>query len=47
MLGALIGGVIGLAVAKAIAAALFWTNTGDGRVAFLDSSCSWCCRISG
>jgi uncharacterized protein YacL len=39
MLGALIGGVTGLAVAKAIAAALtLWTNSlSDGRVAFLDS----------
>lgn len=37
MLGALIGGVLGLAVAKAIGAALFWANTGDVRVAFLNS----------
>src|SRR5688572_27743900 len=37
MLGALIGGAIGLGLAATIAAALSWANLGDGRVAFLDS----------
>lgn len=37
MLGALLGGVIGLAVAKAIGAALYWADSGDRRVAFLNS----------
>ena len=35
MLGAMIGGAVGLAAAKTISAALFWTNTGDQRIAFL------------
>jgi len=38
MLGALIGGVIGLAIAKTIEAALAWTDGTDGRVAFLRST---------
>ena len=37
LLGALIGGVIGLAIAKTIEAALAWTDSNDGRVAFLRS----------
>jgi uncharacterized protein YacL len=35
MLGALIGGAIGLALARMLVAALFWAGTGDPRVAFL------------
>jgi uncharacterized protein YacL len=35
MLGAMIGGAIGLAVAKMLGTALFWTNPDDERVAFL------------
>lgn len=37
LLGALIGGAIGLGLAKAIGAALFWANTTDPRVVFLHS----------
>jgi uncharacterized protein YacL len=37
LLGALIGGAIGLGLAKTIGAALFWANTGDQRVVFLHS----------
>lgn len=37
MFGALIGGAIGLALAKGIGAALFWADPGDQRVAFLHS----------
>jgi uncharacterized protein YacL len=37
LLGALIGGGIGLAIAKTIGAALFWANTADPRVVFLHS----------
>src|SRR5688500_6489511 len=37
MLGALIGGAIGLGAAKTIGAALYWANLGDGRVVFLHS----------
>jgi uncharacterized protein YacL len=35
--GALIGGAIGLAMARGIGAGLFWANTGDRRVEFLHS----------
>jgi uncharacterized protein YacL len=35
--GALIGGTIGLAMARGIGAGLFWANTGDRRVEFLHS----------
>ena len=35
MLGAMIGGAVGLATAKTIGAALFWANAGDGRIVFL------------
>jgi uncharacterized protein YacL len=35
LLGALIGGAIGLGLAKTIGAALFWANTTDPRVVFL------------
>jgi uncharacterized protein YacL len=35
MLGALLGGAVGLAMAKGIGAAVFWADPGDGRVAFL------------
>ncbi|MEO8680447.1 MAG: PIN domain-containing protein [Vicinamibacterales bacterium] len=37
MLGALIGGAVGLVLAKGIGAALFWVDPGDQRVAFLHS----------
>jgi uncharacterized protein YacL len=37
MLGALIGGAVGLGAAKTIGAALYWANLGDGRVVFLHS----------
>jgi uncharacterized protein YacL len=37
LLGALVGGAIGLAAAKTIGAALYWANLGDGRVVFLHS----------
>jgi uncharacterized protein YacL len=37
LLGALIGGGIGLGIAKTIGAALFWANTADPRVVFLHS----------
>jgi uncharacterized protein YacL len=37
MLGALIGGAIGLGLAKTIGAALFWADTTDSRVVFLHS----------
>jgi uncharacterized protein YacL len=37
LLGALLGGVIGLGIAKTIEAALAWTDSTDGRVAFLRS----------
>ena len=35
MLGALLGGAVGLLLAKGIGAALFWVDPGDQRVAFL------------
>jgi uncharacterized protein YacL len=37
MLGALLGGALGLLLAKGISAALFWIDHGDQRVAFLHS----------
>jgi uncharacterized protein YacL len=37
LLGALIGGAIGLGLAKTIGAALFWADTTDARVVFLHS----------
>ena len=37
LLGALIGGAIGLGMAKTIGAALFWADTTDNRVLFLHS----------
>jgi len=37
LLGALIGGAIGLGLSKTIGAALFWANTFDPRVVFLHS----------
>jgi uncharacterized protein YacL len=37
LLGALIGGAIGLGLAKTIGAALFWADTGDNRIVFLHS----------
>jgi uncharacterized protein YacL len=37
MLGAMLGGGIGLVLAKGIGAALFWVDPGDQRVAFLHS----------
>jgi uncharacterized protein YacL len=38
LLGALVGGAVGLLVARTIESALFWTNPGSGRVAFLHSA---------
>jgi uncharacterized protein YacL len=35
MLGALLGGAIGLGAAKVLGDALYWANLGDGRVVFL------------
>ncbi|HEX7088457.1 MAG TPA: PIN domain-containing protein [Vicinamibacterales bacterium] len=35
MLGAMLGGALGLVAAKALGAALFWANPSDDRVAFL------------
>ena len=37
LLGALIGGAIGLGLAKTIGAALFWADAGDRRIVFLHS----------
>jgi len=37
VLGALVGGAVGLAAAKTLGAALYWANLGDGRVVFLHS----------
>jgi len=37
LVGALLGGAIGLLAAKTIGAALYWANLGDGRVVFLHS----------
>ncbi len=37
MLGAMLGGALGLVAAKALGAALFWANPSDDRVAFLHS----------
>jgi uncharacterized protein YacL len=37
VLGALVGGTIGLAIARAIGLGLFWANSGDRRVEFLHS----------
>jgi uncharacterized protein YacL len=37
LLGALIGGAVGLGLAKTIGAALFWADTADRRVVFLHS----------
>jgi uncharacterized protein YacL len=37
LLGALIGGAIGLALAKTVGAALYWANLGSGRVVFMHS----------
>jgi uncharacterized protein YacL len=37
LLGALLGGAVGLGAAKTIGAALYWANLGDGRVVFLHS----------
>jgi len=37
LLGALIGGAIGLGLAKTIGAALFWADNGDRRIVFLHS----------
>ena len=37
MLGALLGGAIGLGAAYTIGGALYWANLGDGRVVFLHS----------
>src|SRR4051794_27281793 len=37
VLGSLLGGCIGLAIAKAIGSGLFWANATDGRIVFLYS----------
>jgi uncharacterized protein YacL len=37
LIGALLGGAIGLGAAKTIGAALYWADLGDGRVVFLHS----------
>ena len=37
LFGALIGGTLGLVIARTIGSALFWADTGDSRVAFLHS----------
>ena len=37
LLGAVLGGAVGLVLAKGISAALFWVDAGDQRVAFLHS----------
>src|SRR4051812_22161577 len=37
VLGALLGCVIGLGIARAVGAGLFWADAGDPRVAFLHS----------
>jgi uncharacterized protein YacL len=37
LLGGLLGGAIGLGLAKAIGAALFWADAGDRRIQFLDT----------
>ncbi len=37
LLGALIGGGVGLGIARTIGSSLFWADTGDSRVAFLHS----------
>ena len=37
LLGALVGGAIGLGLAKTIGAALFWADTADARIVFLHS----------
>jgi uncharacterized protein YacL len=37
ILGSLIGGCIGLVIARTIGSGLFWADTGDSRVAFLHS----------
>src|SRR5438045_998101 len=37
LLGALIGGAIGLGLSKTIGAALFWADTSDNRIMFLHS----------
>ena len=38
MLGTLLGGAVGLLIAKTIGAALFWANVADRRIAFLHSA---------
>ena len=35
--GSILGGVIGLAIARGIEAGLFWTDSGDRRIEFLHS----------
>jgi uncharacterized protein YacL len=37
VLGAIMGGVIGITIARAIEAGLFWANNGDSRIEFLHS----------
>ena len=38
MIGAVLGGTFGLAIAKTIATTLFWADTADRRVAFLHTA---------
>ena len=47
LLGALIGGAIGLGLAKTIGAALFWADATDHRVVFLHSFILLVSRTSG
>jgi uncharacterized protein YacL len=37
VIGALVGGAVGLLIARMLGSALFWANTGDSRVVFLHS----------
>src|SRR6185436_8096479 len=37
LLGALLGGAVGLLIARAIAAGILWADATDSRIAFLDS----------
>ena len=47
LLGALIGGAIGLGLSKTIGAALVWADTGDNRIVFLTASSCWSFRTWG
>jgi hypothetical protein len=47
LLGALIGGAIGLGLAKTIGAALFWADSGDRASCSSTASCCSSSRTSG